>query len=343
MRRVFLSTNGDGVTRAQEKGAGDWEVERSLVGIDIRSLAVDPLDPETVYAGSTQGQGIFRSKNAGSTWQEAGLEGMIIKSLSVSPHRSGALLAGCKPASVYHSNDCGGSWEELRGFQRIPGKRWWFTPAETPPQAYVQALAFSPSDPEMLLAGVEFGAVVRSTDGGRSWSKHRKGALRDCHTLVTHASNGDWAYEAGGTGGGAAVSRDGGQTWQRPKDGVDRPYGWSVAADPQRPEVWYFSAAPQASLFSFPPIPPAHVDGQANAAIYRCIGTGSCEKLSGGLPEPLDFMAYTLLTDPHNPGHVYAGMSDGDVWHSQDHGDVWTKLPVNLGHIWRTLVLTWVA
>lgn len=28
-----------------------------------------------------------------------------------------------------------------------------------------------------------------------------------------------------------------------------------------------------------------------------------------------------LLTDPAAPGHVYAGLSHGEIWHSTDYGD----------------------
>ena len=50
-------------------------------------------------------------------------------------------------------------------------------------------------------------------------------------------------------------------------------------------------------------------------------------------------MAYALVTDPAAPGHLYAGLSNGDVWHSTDHGDRWAPLPFNLGGIRRTLIL----
>jgi hypothetical protein len=50
-------------------------------------------------------------------------------------------------------------------------------------------------------------------------------------------------------------------------------------------------------------------------------------------------MAYGLLTDPTAPGHVYAGLSNGDVWHSANYGDAWEKLPLNLHRIERTLIM----
>jgi len=58
--------------------------------------------------------------------------------------------------------------------------------------------------------------------------------------------------------------------------------------------------------------PPAHVDGKANASIYRSVGCAAREKLSGGLPEPLDYLAYALLIDPSAAGHLYAGLANGE-------------------------------
>ncbi len=108
----------------------------------------------------------------------------------------------------------------------------------------MQAIALSPCDPARIVVGIEFGATVVSDDGGRSWSNHRRGSLRDCHGLRFHPSDGSWVYEAGGTGGGAAFSRDGGRTWTQAREGLDRHYGWAVAADPLEPATWYVSLAP---------------------------------------------------------------------------------------------------
>jgi len=60
---------------------------------------------------------------------------------------------------------------------------------------------------------------------------------------------------------------------------------------------------------------------------------------SGGLPQPLDYMAYALVTDPGAPGHLYAGLSNGDVWHTADFGDNWNQLPFNLRRIERSMIL----
>jgi hypothetical protein len=182
----------------------------------------------------------------------------------------------------------------------------------------------------VMVVGVEFGAVLRSVDGGETWQNHRKGALRDCHTITFHASSGDWVYEGGGTGAGAAFSRDGGNTWTQVRQGLDRHYGWAAAADPARPDIWYVSLSPGPMK--------AHSSDNAQAYIFRSMG-GAWEKLTGGLPQPLDYMPYALLTDRDAPGHLYAGLSNGDVWHTTNYGDHWQQLPVNMGTVWTSMIM----
>ncbi len=73
--------------------------------------------------------------------------------------------------------------------------------------------------------------------------------------------------------------------------------------------------------------------------IARSRGGAGWQPLGGGLPRPLNDMPYALLTDPTAPGHVYAGLATGAVWHSPDYGDTWHPLNVHLGCIHRTLLL----
>jgi hypothetical protein len=42
--------------------------------------------------------------------------------------------------------------------------------------------------------------------------------------------------------------------------------------------------------------------------------------LAGGLPEPLPAMPYALAA---GDGRLFAGLADGQIWESQDHGDSW--------------------
>ena len=330
---VFVATTGNGLARASRFPESKWSTESLITEQDVRCLASDPLDLEVLYAG-TQGSGVLRSDDRGKTWRPAGLDGHIVKSLAVSRAEPGAIYAGTKPPLVFVSRDAGTHWTELDTFRRIRSRRLWFSPAEKPYTPYVQAIALSPTDPNVINVGIEFGATVRSVDGGNSWTGHLKGSLRDCHTLISHPTNGEWVYEAGGTGTGAALSRDAGRTWMQQKRGLDRHYGWACAADPARPNVWYVSASPGAMK--------AHSENSAQAAIFRWTGKG-WQRLAGGLPQPLNHMPYALLTDPEAPGEVYAGLSNGEVWHSADYGESWRQLPFDLRAIDRDLIALWIA
>ncbi len=333
--RTFLATTGHGLARASSANDA-WRVEHLLSDQSLLCLADDPHNSNTAYAG-TRGNGVLRSTNGGQTWEAAGLPGRIVKALAASRAQPNTVYAGCKPPALFVSRDGGQTWTEIESFQRVRSW-WWRSPAESDLGAYIQGIALSPADPNVIVVGIEAGAVVRTADGGQTWEGHRPGSLRDCHMIIFHATNGDWVYEAGGTGVGAACSRDGGHTWHQPKSGLDRHYGWAVAADPARPEVWYMSASPMFAKSQFF-VPAAHVDGEANAYIFRSAGGAAWQKLGGGLPQPLNHMAYALITDPHAPGHLYAGLSNGDVWRSTDHGDSWVQMPFNLKGIHRTLIM----
>ncbi len=324
MGTVLLGSVGGGVVRAEDE-AGGWRVERVLQGRDVGCLASDPLDPGVAYAG-TQGEGLFRSDDRGRTWRHVGAQRAIVKAVAPSPHEPGLLWIGTKPARVVAARDGGERWEALAPFPRL--RSWfWLTPAERPiMQPYVQGLAESPVEPGVLLAGIEAGALVRSEDGGSSWSGHRSGASRDCHTLAFHARDGAWAYEGGGTG--PAVSIDGGRTWRKRLAGLDRRYCWAVAADPEEPGTWYVSAAPGPGK--------AHGSGSAEAKIFRSQGDGWVA-LGGGLPDPLPSMPYGLAAP--RAGELWAALADGAVWRSQDHGTSWDELPVRLGTVNRAFAL----
>lgn len=312
---VFLATLGPGIARASMSG-GRWVVDVVLPDVDVRSLASDPNYPERIWAG-TQGAGMLRSDDAGLNWASAGLEGMIVKAVTVTS--DGRVYAGTKPPLIFVTEDGGRRWVELSSFRKRR-QFFWFSPAEKPFTAYVQGVA---AVDDVIVAGIEAGAVVRSPDRGATWQGHRSGALRDCHGLT--AGLGGRFFEAGGTGGGAAYSSDAGATWLRPS-GRRRHYGWAVAADVADPDLWYFSSAPGVR---------AHSD-DADAAIYRCHGTQSCEELAGGLPSQMKAMPYALISGPE-PNQVTAGMSDGEVWESRDAGETW-KLLFRMPAVNRTMI-----
>ena len=294
MNRIFLSTNGDRLARAECGENDQWSVKFLLEGTIVRCLTADPLNRNIVYAG-TQCSGVLRSDDRGKTWNPLGMKDHVVKAIAVSPVEPGLIVVGTRPANIFISRDGGESWMESVSFKKT--RRWfWFSPVEKPFSAYVQGIALSPTNPNVIVVGIELGSVVRSTDGGKTWQDHRKGALRDCHSISFHATNGDWVYEGGGTGAGAAFSRDSGNTWIQSSQGLDRHYGWAATADPVRPEVMYVSLSPNPMK--------AHSTDNAQAYIFRSMDGSIWKKLGGGLPQPLNHMPYALLTDFDASGHL---------------------------------------
>ncbi|MBX3056167.1 MAG: hypothetical protein KF770_06805 [Anaerolineae bacterium] len=326
--KIFLAAFDKGITRAECDRHGDWRVERLIPDHQVTCLANNPANPAIVYAGTRHG--VLRSDDCGYTWRASGMAGWVVKSLAVSPHDGNIVYAGTKPALLFISSDGGQTWAELEGFRRIPNRWWWFSPAELPDRRpYVFAIAPSPAKPGTLLAGVELGAVVRSDDNGRTWSRHRRGALRDCHSLKYHATNSNWVYEAGGSGGGAAFSQDGGETFRKARQGLAKNYGLVCAADPENPEIWYICVAPS----------PFNAFGKApEIYLYRTMDGAGWQPI-GWQSHPLPVAATVLTTIPGAPGHLYAGLVNGDIWHTADYGDSWVKMPFNVAGIWFSLLV----
>ena len=306
--RLYAAT-GDGIARLEDS-AEAWTVELSLTGSGAQCLAVDPSDPETVYAGLREG-GVRRTRDAGLTWVDCGLPEPGVFSLAVS-RADGAVYAGTEPSRVFRSDDGGESWRALDALLELPSRPSWSFPPR-PWTSHVRWIAPSPHDADLLLVGIELGGLMRSDDGGESWQDHRPGAQRDVHSLAWHPGAPGRAYEAGG--GGAAFSIDAGETWQPADAGRDRNYTWAVAVDPDDPDHWYVSAS--TGPFA------AHGRGDPQALIYRRRGDEIWQPLGGGLPEPLPSMPYALVAAD---GRLFAGLADGHIWSSRDRGDTWEAL-----------------
>jgi photosystem II stability/assembly factor-like uncharacterized protein len=303
--RLYAAT-GDSIARLDEAGDG-WTVELSLTGGGAQCLAVDPADPDRVYAGLRKG-GVRRTDDGGRTWVDRSPPQSAVFSLAVSP-ADGALYAGTEPSALYRSDDAGETWRELDALLELPSRPTWSFPPR-PWTSHVRWIAPSPHDADLILVGIELGGLMRSADGGATWQDHRPGAARDVHSLAWHPRTEGRAYEAGGDG--AAWSEDAGETWQPADEGRDRHYTWSVAVDPQDPGVWYVSA-------STGPFAAHGLRGDPQARIFRRHDV-RWRALAGGLPEPLQAMPYALVATERR---LFAGLADGQLWESSDRGEVW--------------------
>jgi photosystem II stability/assembly factor-like uncharacterized protein len=328
--RLFAAT-GDAVARLDSPDGERWETSVGLEGQGVQSVAVDPQDPDRVFAG-TFDDGLWRSRDGGLSWQRVGegpggiAEGRIL-SVAISPsHRVdglAAVYAGTEPSRLYRSEDDGRTWRAFPRLPELPSAPTWSFPPR-PWTHHVRWIGLHHHDPALVFAGIELGGVMRSRDGGETWEDRKPGSYHDSHAILTHPRDPGRVYEA--AGGGAARSLDGGETWQAVDEGRDRHYVWGLAVDPVDPDLWYVSAARGSGE--------AHRnDGQAAAILYRKRGEAPWQPLGGeatGLPRPLPYMPYALLPLRDRPGSLLAGLQQGEFYLSDDAGDTWRRLDLRL-------------
>ena len=285
-------------------------VRLTLEGRGTQCLAVDPGDPDILYAG-TSDEGLFKSEDGGVGWEGlSGIEHRRITSVAVSPV-DGVVYAGTEPSALFVSRDGGASWRELEGLRSLPSAPTWSFPPR-PWTSHVRAIALSHEDPNLVVAGIELGGVVRSADGGLTWQDQRPGAYADCHALAAHPAAPSLLYEA--AGGGFARSQDFGDGWEAADEGMSLRYAWGLAVDAEDPELVYASAAPGPGR--------AHGGRPADAAVYRRRAGGGWEAVLQGLAA----FPYALCPEPEATGALYAGLGDGSILRGADGGEEWEEV-----------------
>lgn len=326
MTSIFIGLSDGLITlHNQDK---QWQVLRQFEGLPVQCLAADPLRPEWLYCG-TFGHGLWRSADAGRSWQPVG-EGIqspqimsVVVSATERAGKWGVIYAGTEPSALYRSEDGGTTWQALPGMLALPSAPTWSFPPR-PYTSHVRAIGLDPHRAGTLYVAIEAGALVRSFDGGQSWEDRQPSGPFDTHTLGLPPQRPGLIYSAAGDGfmqpgQGFVESHDGGNTWERPGDGLRHHYLWGLAVDPANPESLVISAAPGPQQ--------AHNPEHAESAIYRRLGHSAWQQAQNGLPSSRGTLASTLATTDAEPGIFYAANNRG-IYCSADAGLTWEQLEI---------------
>jgi photosystem II stability/assembly factor-like uncharacterized protein len=154
--RVLVGTRKGAFVLTSDGARRDWEVTGPLWGgWEIYHVKGSPADPDRLYASQSTGwfgQLVQRSDDGGRTWNPVG--------------------------------------NDFR-YEGVPGTHQWYDGTPHPWEfARVWHFEPSPTDPDVVFAGVEDAALFRSDDGGTSW--------QELAGLRGHGSGSAWQPGAGG-------------------------------------------------------------------------------------------------------------------------------------------------
>ncbi|HVL91662.1 MAG TPA: hypothetical protein VM841_15685 [Actinomycetota bacterium] len=210
------------------------------------------------------------------------------------PSRHG-LFVGAADARLYRLD--GSSLQRVESFDQVQDRDTWHTPWGGPPD--VRSMTEAPDG--TIYAGVHVGGIVRSRDGGETWTPTID-IDTDIHQVITHD---DLVIAPGWNA--LHVSEDAGETWTEHRDGFDHTYMRAVAI------------AGDALLVSA-----AYSHAGKDAGVYRrdLRGDGPFERIEPVHPSEHNIDTFWLAANGSQAAFVTA---EGELYRSTDRGRTWSR------------------
>jgi photosystem II stability/assembly factor-like uncharacterized protein len=212
-------------------GARVWQEAgpRNIAG-RVLSVALDPTDPDVIWAGSAGG-GLWRSGDFGQTWRQMGgdrLPSLWISAIAVDPNNPQVLYMGTGETNgnLYAYGGFGGLLKTADGGQT-------FTRIPLPETAFYRTLV-SPADSNLVLTAAKTG-LYRSADAGAHFTRTLTGEItdfaQDPKNLSRFAAVRATAAPISSPDSGLFESLDSGVTWHPMGTGLPaNPHLWGRAA-----------------------------------------------------------------------------------------------------------------
>jgi photosystem II stability/assembly factor-like uncharacterized protein len=316
---------GDGIFKSSNAGAS-WRVINSLppdgstygqIVAGLRwTLAIDQINPDTLYVGSEAGGGVLKSMDGGASWEavNSGLRASSVRSIVIDPQNSRTLYSVIIGRGLFKTTDGGTIWNPANSGIPSGGNN-------------VGAPAIDPMNPVTLYNVASDGpykwGIYKSTNGGLNWTElESKPNLSTVAVLAVDPHNPGVIF-AGGWGG-VSKSTDGGASWQGTE--APAPVVTKLAFDPNDSGIIY---AGTSSLWATPDSP-----GMRDSRVLKSTDGGrtwtappNFPQLGGTFPDGVT----DLAVDPQSPRTVYAATSDWDgiagaLWKSTDGGTSWQNV-----------------
>lgn len=316
-------------------GDSHWEVLRAglPLQVEVRTILGHPTDPNVIFVGTQDGP--YRSMDGGDHWERLIFpdRNAVIWTLARHPTRPDVLYAGTAPIAIYRSLDGGNSWHLLpRALSPAHCERAGFA-------SRVLRITVDPNRPDDIYAALEVSGVIRSTDGGETWSDmsapliklaelphlqsnvggrhcgHCEGML-DSHATAISSAAPDTVFL--GIRMGLFRSDDRGVHWYDTEIGRFSPltYCHDVVVSPHNARVLYVCLSPAA--FS------------EDGTLYRSDDLAQTwQRIDHGIKAHSTLMAVSL--HPSDPAKVYCVTRMGQVFGTEDSGASWREYPLPTG------------
>ncbi len=226
---------GSGLYKSTDGGDSWHQLTKGLPGeaegIGRIGPAISPSDPERMYAwvNAKKGSGIYRSDDAGDSWQQVNDEDRIygrgddFGCVRVDPRNKDVIYVA--NTSTYRSTDAGKNFTAIKG---APGGDDYHT------------IWINPENPDIIALAVDQGATI-TVNGGETWSSWYNQPTAQFYHVITDNQFPYWVYGGQQESGsiGTASRSDFGEITFRDWTtvGVEE-YGY-VAPDPLHPNLIY--------------------------------------------------------------------------------------------------------
>ena len=214
-KTYYMGTTGGGLWKTEDMGIGWRNVSDGYFKTgSVGAVAVAESDPNVVYVGMGEhavrgvmthhGDGVYKSTDAGKTWKRIGLElSQHISRIVIDPKNPNIVLVAAQGALYSHS--------QQRGvFKSSDGGATWKNVLFVDDKTGASELSMDMTNPRILYAAM--------------WEHGRL----------------PWKVISGGPGSGLYKSTDGGDTWEKMKEGLPEEMGkMSISVSRSNPEKVY--------------------------------------------------------------------------------------------------------
>jgi photosystem II stability/assembly factor-like uncharacterized protein len=319
----YMDAENGGLWKTVDYGLTWFPLFKGDENNSLGSFAVAPSNPDVIYAGSGEatmrpdlsiGDGLYKSTDAGKTWQHLGLrDGQQLASIVVDPHDPDRLFVAVlghpygpnEERGIFRSTDGGRTFQKvLYKDENTGGAKVALDPSNP---RIVYAVLWAARELPAVAAGLQTARVpgsglFKSTDGGTTWHQIGQGLPTAAEGLgrirmAIAPSNPNRIYAS--ADGGLYRSDDAGGTFERVSQDR-RTRGGFLTVAPDNPDELYVS----------------------QTGMYRSMDGGRTFTAVRGAPGGNDY--HHVWIDPANPKIMAVGVDQGATL-SVDGGETWSS------------------